>query len=278
MPPYAAHVTSPGPVAIRWLGHATVQIELAGVRVLTDPALTPRLAHLKRHHTVDPASIQAPDVILISHVHLDHLHLPSLARFGRDTAVIVPAGAGPLVRRQGFRNIHETRAGQTRELDALTIETVPAVHPRRRGPHSRVAADPVGYLLRAGGTSVYFPGDTELFDAMGTWSPIDLALLPIGGWGRSVGDGHLDPTSAVRATELIQPRFVVPIHWGTYSPVGVRRPRWLDTPAERFGSELDAAGHGDVLHLLRPGESLALPAPTAGSEATSNVLEDVRQQ
>ena len=277
MAPYAADVPTPVPVEIHWLGHATVQIELGGVRVLTDPALTPRLAHLRRHHLVDPATIEAPDVLLISHVHLDHLHLPSLASFDRDTEVIVPAGAAPLVRRAGFRNVHETRAGQTRQIAALAIETVPAVHPRRRGPHSRVAADPVGYVLRADGMGVYFPGDTDLFDEMGTWAPLDVALLPIWGWGPSLGEGHLDPTSAVRATELIQPRLVVPIHWGTYSPVAVRRPRWLDTPADRFRSELDAAGGGNVLRLLRPGESLTLPAPAAMPEVTPDAFDEGRR-
>ncbi len=258
--PYAAAMAWLAPVGIRWLGHASVEIELAGVRVLTDPALTTRLAHLRRHHVLDPATIAPPDVILISHVHMDHLHLPSLARFDRDTEIVVPTGAGPLLRGKGYRRVVETRAGETRQHGALTIETVPAVHPRRRGPHSRVAADAVGYVLRAGDSGVYFPGDTDLFDEMGTWAPIDVALLPIWGWGPSVGEGHLDPASAVRATGLIQPRLVVPIHWGTYSPIGVRRPRWLHTPAERFRSELDAAGAGEVLHVLQPGGSLALPA------------------
>jgi L-ascorbate metabolism protein UlaG (beta-lactamase superfamily) len=248
------------PVGLRWLGHASVEIDLAGVRVLTDPALTPRLAHLRRHHRVDTGSIERPDVILISHVHADHLHLPSLRLFERDVPIVVPAGAAGLVRRAGFRDVRETRAGSTLGVGALTIETVPAVHPGRRGPHSRVRADAVGYVLRAGGAAVYFPGDTDLFDEMGSWAPIDVALLPIGGWGRSVGEGHLDPVRAVAAAELVQPRLVVPVHWGTYSPIGLRRPAWLDEPARRFESELEVAGAGELLHLLEPGEAVLLDA------------------
>lgn len=246
-------------LSIRWLGHACVQVEMAGIRVLTDPALTRRLAHLRRHHAVDRTTIDDPDVILISHVHLDHLHLPSLATFDRDVLVLVPAGAGRLLRRGGFRNVDETRAGKTRDVGALTIETVPAVHSSRRGPHSRVVADAVGYVLRSANEAVYFPGDTDLFDEMGTWGPIDVALLPIGGWGRTLGDGHLNPTTAVRATELLRPDVVVPVHWGTYSPVGLRTPPWLGEPAERFRAELTAAGAGHVLRLLAPGEGLILP-------------------
>jgi L-ascorbate metabolism protein UlaG (beta-lactamase superfamily) len=253
-------------VAVRWLGHASVQVEMAGVRVLTDPALTTRLGHLRRHHVIDRATLDPPDVIVISHVHLDHLHLPSLATFDRDVLLLVPAGAARLLQRRGFHNVRETRAGDTYDAGPLTIETVPAVHSSRRGPHSRVVADAVGYVLRTRDAAVYFPGDTDLFDEMGSWAPIDVALLPIWGWGSTLGEGHLNPTTAVRATELVRPDIVVPIHWGTYSPVGVRRPRWLDAPADRFRAELAAADAGDVLRVLAPGGSLILPATVTRAE------------
>ena len=92
-------------------------------------------------------------------------------------------------------------------------------------------------MLRARDAAVYFAGDTALFDEMGTWAPIDVALLPIWGWGLTLGDGHLDPQTAAGAAELIDPAVVVPVHWGTYSPIGVRRPAWLDVPAERFRAD-----------------------------------------
>ena len=104
-------VSSSTRVGIRWLGHASAQVDIGGVRVLTDPALTDRLAHLRRHHHVDRQALERPDVIVISHVHLDHLHVPSLRMFGRDIPIVVPAGAGGFVRRQGFADVHETRAG-----------------------------------------------------------------------------------------------------------------------------------------------------------------------
>ena len=157
---------STGP-AITWLGHASALIDLAGVTVLTDPALTDRVAHLRRHHHVEIAALGVPDVILISHVHMDHLHLPSLRLFPADVPIIVPSGAGALLRRKGFRDVQETVAGRTTSVGPLTIETVQAVHGSRRGPHTRVAADAVGYVLRAGGVAVYFPGDTDLFPEMG---------------------------------------------------------------------------------------------------------------
>ena len=251
---------SAGPV-ITWLGHASAVIDIAGVKVLTDPALTPRVAHLRRHYRVDVATIGVPDVILISHLHMDHLHVPSLRLFGTHVPIVVPAGAGGLLRRRGFRDVRETSAGQTTSIGAVTIETVPAVHGRRRGPHTRVAADAVGYVLRAGEVGVYFPGDTDLFSEMGALAPVDVALLPIWGWGPTLGAGHLDPDGAVRATELIAPRLVLPIHWGTFSPLGVRRgrPSWVDEPVHRFRAGLARAGAEDRLRVLDPGGRIVLP-------------------
>jgi L-ascorbate metabolism protein UlaG (beta-lactamase superfamily) len=254
-----------GPV-VTWLGHASAVIDIAGIKVLTDPALTPRVAHLRRHHHVDVAAIGVPDVILISHLHMDHLHVPSLRLFGTHVPIVVPVGAGTLLRRKGFRDVRETAAGQTTSMGALTIETVPAVHSPRRGPHTRIAADAVGYVLRAGDVGVYFPGDTDLFPEMGALAPVDVALLPIWGWGPTLGAGHLDPERAVRATELIEPRLVVPIHWGTFSPLGLRRgrPTWVDEPVHRFRGQLGRVGAHERLRVLEPGGHLTIdPRPSA---------------
>lgn len=248
---------------LTWLGHASVVIEMGGVRVVTDPALTARLAHLRRHHRVDAHTLSVPDVILISHVHMDHLHVPSLRMFGNDVLMIVPSGAAGFLRRRGFRRVLETAAGRTTQIGGLTIETVPAMHSGQRGPHSRIAVDAVGYVLRAVEGSVYFPGDTDLFPELASLEDIDIALFPIGGWGETVGEGHLDPETAMRATELVQPGLVVPIHWGTYSPVRLGRgePGWLRDPAHRFESVITAAGERQRLRVLDPGDSMDLPAP-----------------
>lgn len=255
-------MSTPEALAITWHGHATALIELDGIRFLTDPALTPRLAHLRRHRPVDLAAVGAPDVVLISHLHMDHLHVPSLRLLGRDIELIVPMGAASMLRRRGFRNVRETQAGRAIDVGPVTIETVRAVHPSGRGPHSRIEATPVGYVLRSPGGAVYFPGDTDLFAEMTELAGVDVALLPIWGWGRTLGAGHLDPERAVQATERLQPRVVIPIHWGTYCPIGLpsREPRWLHRPAARFASQLDAAGYGDRVRVLAPGGSVELPS------------------
>jgi L-ascorbate metabolism protein UlaG (beta-lactamase superfamily) len=243
---------------LTWVGHSTVLLELGDVRLLTDPVLTPRVAHLRRHVAFDRDVLRGVDAVLISHAHLDHLHIPSLRLLPPATTLIVPQGAGDLVRRRGFTDVRETRTGDTIALDAVEIATVPARHSDRRGPHSRVVAPAVGYVVRSSGRAVYFAGDTDLFPQMSALAPIDVALLPIWGWGPTLGDGHLDPARAAEATARLDARFVVPIHWGTYSPSVVRRrpPVWLAEPVDRFRVDLDRVGLLDRLRALAPGDRL----------------------
>jgi L-ascorbate metabolism protein UlaG (beta-lactamase superfamily) len=216
------------PVAITWVGHASVLIEVDGYRLLTDPALTPRLAHLVRR--VGPVAPIGPvDAVLISHLHMDHLHRPSLRRVAPGARIVAPSGAAPLLGGVGAQGVDEVVPGDRLRLDgrdgrtAVEVEVVHAEHGSGRGPHSRLRAQPVGFLIRAGGATIYFAGDTGLFGDMAGLGPVDVALLPIWGWGPSLGPGHLDPAGGARATRLVDPRTVVPIHWGTYSPVRVRR-------------------------------------------------------
>jgi L-ascorbate metabolism protein UlaG (beta-lactamase superfamily) len=250
---------------VTWLGHASVLVDIDGVRFLTDPALTARIAHLRRHHPVALDAV-TPDVVLVSHIHMDHLHLPSMRLLTRDASrritAVVPTGAASLVRRAGFAAVIETRAGDVHTFGTVVVETVPAVHADSRGPHRRVRAPAVGFVLSGAPGTVYFAGDTDLFAGMVDVADADVALVPIGGWNRSVGAGHLDARTAVEATRLLRPRLVVPVHWGTYSPVSVHRgrPSWLARPAEEFATVLAEAGLDAKLRLLEPGGHLLVPA------------------
>ncbi len=149
---------------LTWVGHATVLFDTGRERVITDPALTRRLAHIERRVPMpsddDVASI---DTVLLSHVHMDHFHKPSLSRLG-GAQVVVPAGARRLV--PSGAAVTEVRAGDRPEVCEVTIDVVPADHSSRRGPHSRIEAQPVGYVVRSESSSIYFAGDTGLFPAM----------------------------------------------------------------------------------------------------------------
>jgi L-ascorbate metabolism protein UlaG (beta-lactamase superfamily) len=244
--------------AVTWIGHASTLLDLGGTRILTDPALTPRLGHLRRHVEADADVLAGIDAVLISHVHHDHLHLPSLRRIDRDVPVLVPRGAGRLVSGAGFREVDELVTGDELRLGDLRLTAVPAVHGNRRSPIGRLRAEPLGYVLAHDDRRAYFAGDTDLSGAMRELGPIDVALLPIWGWGPTLGDGHLDPERAATAVEWIDPSVVVPIHWGTYSPMSARRgrPPWLDAPPEDFAARLHAVGLDDRLRRLAPGDTL----------------------
>jgi len=249
-------------VNVRWIGHASLLIDVAGHRIVTDPLLTRRVAHLRRRRALPTPDVADADTVLLSHAHLDHLHLPSLHRLRPNARFVSPAGTGRLLRSAGFGDVTEVRVGDQVALDGnVTVDVVHAAHKHGRGPHSRVTAPPVGYVVGGGGHRVYFPGDTDLFDDMAGLGDIDVAFLPIWGWGSTLGTGHLDPTRAATATALIRPGMVVPIHWGTYAPEDGRRhlPRWFDAPPERFEAALDEVGQSHRLHLLAPGESVTAP-------------------
>jgi hypothetical protein len=94
----------------------------------------------------------------------------------------------------------------------------------------------LGYRI-AGSRAVYFAGDTDLFPEMAELAgTIELALLPVWGWGPNLGRGHLDPRRAAEAAAIIRPRIAVPIHWGTFYPFALKHvwPRPLADPPLAF--------------------------------------------
>jgi L-ascorbate metabolism protein UlaG (beta-lactamase superfamily) len=226
-----------GPLLLDFIGHSAVRIELDGVRLLTDPVTRGRVGPLRRVEPVpDRHRLRDIDAVLISHLHWDHLDVPSLRDLGRSVPVFVPVGSGPWMRAAGFRDVREIGVGDVAEVGGVVVRAVPAVHSGFRPPLGPTAP-PLGFVVR-GSRSIYFAGDTDLFDGMGDLGePIDVALLPVWGWGPTLGRGlHLDPLRAAQALRLIRPRAAVPIHWGTYWPHALGRvfPERLVEPPAAF--------------------------------------------
>jgi L-ascorbate metabolism protein UlaG (beta-lactamase superfamily) len=246
---------------IVFLGHATVLIELDGVRLLTDPLLRDRVAHLRRQgQSLDPAMYADIDAVLISHLHHDHLDLASLRLLGLEIPLFVPAGAGELLRRNGFTDVSELQVGETASVGAVEVAAVEARHDGRRHPGG-LRAETLGYVAE-GRHTVYFAGDTELFDGISALAAprLDLALLPVAGWGPRLGAGHMDPLDAARAARLIRPRIAIPMHWGTLLPIGLagRHAGRLGDPPRIFAEHVASLAPGVEVRILQPGRETTL--------------------
>ena len=244
---------------IEYVGHATVFVDLDGVRLLTDPLLRNRVAHLRRASPVAARTRRGLDAVLVSHAHYDHLDLPSLEKLGKKIPVVVPRGLGGLMRKRRFEAVIEVAEGERVAIGSLTVTAVPAEHDGSRSPLG-VSAEPIGYVI-SGSRSIYFAGDTDLFDEMAELGPVDVGRVPIWGWGPGLGRGHLDPESAAEAVARIRPGLAVPIHWGTYFPIhlGLKGiPGFVELPPAAFVTAVHEKAPGVAVKVLRPGEALDL--------------------
>ncbi|HVQ86748.1 MAG TPA: MBL fold metallo-hydrolase [Actinomycetes bacterium] len=250
------------PEHLTFLGHATVLLEVEGTRVITDPVLRRGASFLRRvPRAADLRGYTDADVVLISHMHHDHLDLPSLRLMSKDCLIVVPKGAGDWLRTKGLRTVVELEPGEIVKHGAVTVTATYADHSGRREPLGPTALA-VGYLIEAGPALVYFAGDTDLFEGMGELAPrgeLDVALLPVWGWGPNLGPGHLNPKRAALAAQLLRPRYAVPIHWGTLSPAGMHRlplSRIYDPPHE-FAAAVAELGLDVEVLVTAPGERVA---------------------
>jgi L-ascorbate metabolism protein UlaG (beta-lactamase superfamily) len=265
---------------LHFLGHSTVRVELAGRTLLTDPVLLPTIGALRRvAPPLDPVTYRGVDLVLISHLHGDHLHVPSLRRVGPRARIVVPRGAGAWLRGRGFPTVDEISAGETLTDGDLRITAVRAEHSGHRlGPRLThgPATESVGHLIEGAGSTVYASGDTGLYDGMAVLARrrIDVALLPVWGWGPSLGPGHLDPSGAADAVALIRPRIAVPVHWGTLtlagmtrvpSPVRRRMRRLLVDPPRQFAEAVRARGLATRVVVAEPGHPVPLVLPAVPS-------------
>ncbi|MBC9713395.1 MBL fold metallo-hydrolase [Streptomyces sp. TRM66268-LWL] len=250
------------PVEITWWGHATCTVEDSGTRVLTDPLFARRLAHLRRRRgELPPPRAAEAQAALVSHLHADHLHVPSLAKLADGTQIVLPRGARaavPGLRRLRRLRFVEVEPGDEVRIGEVTVRVVPARHDGRRVPVGPHRAPALGFVVE-GAARTYFAGDTGLFDEMAeAVGEVDVALLPVGGWGPFLGHGHLDAALAAEALARIAPRSAVPVHFGTYWPIGMDavRPHEFHAPGAEFVRQAALRAPEVAVHLLAQGESV----------------------
>jgi L-ascorbate metabolism protein UlaG (beta-lactamase superfamily) len=249
-----------GEIGVTFVGHATVLIEIDGIRILTDPVLSSRVVALKR--LVAPGlprgGLPELDLVLVSHGHLDHLDLPTHRRIAsRRTVALVAENLGDLVERCGYDDVVEMPWGREYRFGGVRVTALEVNHWGRRGllPDRRGYT---GFLIEGESGSVFFPGDTAytpLFREYGERFRIDVALLPIGAYDPpSFRRVHMNPEDAWQAFVDLRARWLVPIHWGTF----VLSYERVDEPPRWIGELAAGAGLAERLALLRHGEGAVL--------------------
>ncbi len=213
----------------------------------------------RREAPIDPALYRSIDAVLISHAHADHLDPRSLALLAESTPIIAPRGAGTMLRKRGLQRIEEVTVGDDVQVGPISIRATYADHSGLRFPFGP-GAESLGFLI-AGRRRVYFAGDTDIFPGMGSLEQdLDAALLPVWGWGPTLRGRHLSPRRAAEALTLLRPRLAIPIHWGTYLPIGMgwMKPRFFTDPPRRFSRYAQSFAPSVRVRVLPPGGRLWL--------------------
>ena len=224
-----------------------------GCRLLTDPVLGRRVAHLWRHSAAVPP-VPPLDAVLISHAHHDHLDVRSLRKLAPTTRIVAPAGSAEVLRKKGFARVDEVAAGDSVDVAGVRVRALPAEHRTKRAPLGD-EFPAIGFKLEGTASAIFF-GDTDLFDGMRRLGPTDLALLPVWGWGPTIGPGHMNPKRAAEAAALLQAQVAIPIHWGSFAPLyGAIRRSFLAWPGPEFARHARHIAPRVDVRVLAPGES-----------------------
>jgi L-ascorbate metabolism protein UlaG (beta-lactamase superfamily) len=250
---------------ITWLGHSTVVLQLDGARVVADPLLGRHNGILRRRTTRPVREVwERPDVVLLSHLHHDHAELKSLRQLAPAPVLTAPLNAAWL-RRHGIAS----GVGLGTEWydvagTEVRVRLVRADHSHRPMPHRPNPAN--GHLVQGPSGTAWVVGDTQLYDEMAelpalAGGPVDLAVVPIGGWGAKLSGGHMDPEQAAVACARVAARAAVPVHWGTlHVPLMRERPRgWMDRPGDEFVAALRRHAPDCRPISLLPGQDAAVP-------------------
>jgi L-ascorbate metabolism protein UlaG (beta-lactamase superfamily) len=261
----------PAVIDLGFMGHATVLLDVAGTRILTDPFLRARLGPLERHGPVpDPGALGDIDVVLISHGHPDHFDRESLSAIAGRAVVVVPRGLGAAARRWTGGEVVEMIVGERQRFGDVSIEAVPARHWVTPGS---TRARPQGYVMDAG-PRIWFAGDTgPLPRDLRPSGEIDVALLPVWTWGPHRGPGHLGPRSAAVLLGEVGARVAIPIHWGTLYPRRLHR-LWsapLTEPGDRFAAHAARLAPQADVRVLRPRETTTIRLTSARSGPSRDV-------
>jgi len=257
-------------IDVTWLGHSTVVLDLDGVRIVADPLLHPHAGVLRRRGDRPHGDAwSGADAVLLSHLHHDHAEVRSLRLLDGVPVLTAPENAAWVDRKglegRGLAPGEWMTVGPAER--GVSVRLVPAVHGARPMPHRPNAAN--GHLVRGPSGVVWVAGDTELYPdlaLLSSWAgaPVDVALVPIAGWGPRLSPGHMGPEEAAIACRMIGARWAVPVHWNTlHLPTTDLWPGgWMTRPGPLFVEALGREAPRCRALVLDLGESTRIPVET----------------
>ena len=254
---------------ITYIGHATLLLDIAGVRILTDPNFESTLGRFLPRVSAPGIGIEALpplDALLLTHAHADHLSFKSLDRLPRDIPLFAPSVIAEWLWRKGYTHAVGIEPGETATVGnvGLRLHAARATHQGNRYGFDRWRKAANMYLLETDAESVFFAGDTALTPQTHhlvenalwpTGRSLDVALLPIGyapAWKPGFRRGHLTSDDALELFETLRARVMLPYHWGTFDHVTSTAHDAITRLRRRLE---EYPGRGRV-HIVEPGETL----------------------
>jgi len=263
---------------ITYVGHATLLVEIAGRRLLTDPNYDPTLGRFLPRVSkpgIALADLPTIDALLVTHAHADHLSFHTLNALPQSVPIYAPPAVAAWLRRLGYRQASPIAPGEELDLGTVKIAAGEAAHVGSRYAVDRWRSATNMYLVDDGATSCFFAGDTGLTPETHhlvlhrvhqTGRRLDVALLPIGHapwWKRSsFRRGHLTSDDALSLFERLDARYFVPYHWGTFHHVTSR----AHDAMNRLRTLLPEHARRDDVRILEPGETLSIEERPPGVE------------